>query len=254
MIRLYWYNNKPNFGDQLSPVLCQMLAGQDVEYSDDFELCDLVAIGSVLEHLSNSAFRGVVWGSGFISKDSDFDLQSHPSFRAVRGELTARRLSLGKEVVLGDPGLLAHLLAPNVRQSTELGIIPHFVDSKNKKISWIAANSDNVKLIDIQAGVDSVIKEVSGCRYIVASCLHGLILADALGIPNGWVELSDKVIGDGFKFRDYYSVYGIHDPRPIPLRWWDSARSIKRKIGSCRRPNVAILQKKLRDSFPYLNV
>ncbi|MGE0351569.1 polysaccharide pyruvyl transferase family protein [Hydrogenophaga sp.] len=254
MIRLYWYNKKPNFGDQLSPVLCRMLSGQDVEYTGNFELCDLVAIGSVLEHLSNSAFSGIVWGAGFIAKNSNFELKSRPSFRAVRGELTAKRLALGKEVVLGDPGLLAHILAPNVRQSTELGIIPHFVDNKNKKISWIAANRDNVKLIDIQAGIDFVIKEVSDCRYIVASCLHGLILADALGIPNAWVRLSDKVIGDGFKFRDYYSVYGIHDPKPIPLRWWDSAKSIKKKIGSCRRPNVVSLQQRLRESFPYLNV
>ena len=44
MIRLYWYNKKPNFGYQLSPVLCRMLSGQDVEYTGNFELCDLVGI------------------------------------------------------------------------------------------------------------------------------------------------------------------------------------------------------------------
>jgi hypothetical protein len=28
-----------------------------------------------------------------------------------------------------------------------------------------------------------------------------------LGIPNSWIELGGRVAGNGFKFRDYYSVY-----------------------------------------------
>lgn len=252
MVRLYWYNKKPNFGDELSPVICGMLSGQDIVYTDDFDTCDLVAIGSILEHVKVPAFKGNIWGTGFISEASVFGSGSRAVVRAVRGRLTAQKLGLGKHVVLGDPGLLADLLAPGGRQTTEVGIIPHFVDKESKKISWLAANRDNVKLIDIQAGVESVVKEVSDCRYIVASCLHGLILADALGIPNAWVQLSDKVIGGSFKFRDYYSVYGISDPRPIPLRWWDSAESIRKRIGSYRRPGLARLKEKLRDSFPYI--
>lgn len=252
MIKLYWYNKKPNFGDELSPVICGLLSGQSIEYENDFRSCDLVAIGSILEHIDTSVFRGSIWGAGFISNDSSLVSNLLADVRAVRGKLTAQKLGLAKSVVLGDPGLLACFLAPNVRQTTEVGIVPHFVDSQNKKISWIARNSDNIKLIDIQAGVESVIKEVSDCRFIIASCLHGLILADALGIPNSWVQLSDRVIGGSFKFSDYYSVYGIHEPKPMRLHWWDSARSIKRKVGVCARPNLTSLQRWLKESFPCL--
>lgn len=252
MIRLYWYKKKPNFGDELSPTICKMLSGQEVEYAENFESCDILAIGSILEHIKNPLFKGYIWGSGFISRDSAVEPLSNAVFKAVRGRLTAEKLSLGNNAILGDPGLLAHMLSTSTRQTTELGFIPHFVDNRNKKITWIASNSDNMKLIDIQAGIESVIKEVSDCRYIVASCLHGLILADSLGIPNAWMQLSDKVIGKGFKFMDYYSAYGIHNPTPISIHWWDSARSLKRKIGAWRRPGIANLQARLRESFPYL--
>lgn len=251
MIRLYWYNKKPNFGDELSPVICKMLSGQEIEYTESFESCDILAIGSILEHVKDSSFQGYVWGSGFISGASDVGPLSNAVFKAVRGRLTAEKLNLGGNVSVGDPGLLAHMLYPSNRQTTEIGLIPHFVDSQNKKLTWIAKNSDNIKIIDIQAGIFSVVKEVSDCRFIVASCLHGLILADALGIPNSWMQLSDKVIGKGFKFRDYYSVFGIHNPKPISVHWWDSAKSIKRKIGKWHRPGIGDLQKGLINSFPY---
>ena len=61
--------------------------------------------------------------------------------------------------------------------------------------------------IDIQAGVEKVVEEVVKCRRIISSSLHGIILADALGIENKWVY-SDFVLGGGFKFRDYAASLG----------------------------------------------
>ncbi len=41
---------------------------------------------------------------------------------------------------------------------------------------------------------------------MVSSSLHGLVFAEAFDIPNLWIELSDKVIGNGFEFHDWFSL------------------------------------------------
>ena len=46
--------------------------------------------------------------------------------------------------------------------------------------------------------------------------MHGLIAADSLGIPNQWFALSEQVIGNGYKFADYYSVFEIN-PKSIDV-------------------------------------
>ena len=53
-----------------------------------------------------------------------------------------------------------------------------------------------------------VIDEILKCNKIVSSSLHGIVLAEAYGIPAKWEKYSDDVLGNGFKFRDYLSGTG----------------------------------------------
>ena len=43
----------------------------------------------------------------------------------------------------------------------------------------------------------------------MSSAMHGLIAADAMGIPNVRLVLSDRILGGDYKFTDYYSAFGL---------------------------------------------
>ena len=70
-----------------------------------------------------------------------------------------------------------------------------------------------------------VVAEIGACRRIVTSSLHGMVVADAFGIPRR-VEISNvlrtETEGGDFKFRDY--SLAIHSPFVTgkmyePSRW-----------------------------------
>lgn len=118
---------------------------------------------------------------------------------------------LGKKIdcVLADAGLLAPLLINKQPKKYSLGIIPHYVDKKHPIISKIQNTVKNSVVIDVFAPVFDCLKLIAQCETVLSSSLHGCIISDAFGIPHKWFECSDKVIGSGFKFHDYYSSYDI---------------------------------------------
>lgn len=104
---------------------------------------------------------------------------------------------------------------PEVVKKYDIGIIPHIIDeesvreyfkdyskSSGKKIKIISLRCD-----DIKNDTERIIKEINSCSVTISSSLHGLITSHSYNIPSLWVEFSDKVIGDGFKFRDYFSAH-----------------------------------------------
>jgi pyruvyltransferase len=211
-----YYCESPNWGDALSPVLCSMLSGKPVKKMLWQHQHRNLAIGSIL---GNSSRWAEVWGSGFMWADEKL-AEAPQAVHAVRGPRSrAKLLEMGMECpeVYGDPALIfPGFFNPQVAKRYEVGIIPHYIDKDNP---WLDRyrHDTQVRIIDVECGIEEFVREVKSCELILSSSLHGLICADSYGVPCLWVELSDKVWGGSFKFIDYFESVGRGAPTPIRL-------------------------------------
>ncbi len=199
----FWYDEDNNWGDVFTPFLFAQF-GVELEWANDDRI-QLFATGSVLDRISRYYTQHIL-GSGLLYGHNRRDLRN-AQVHLLRGHRTLERCQLTGRPALGDPGLLASLFVqkpakPEIRH----GIIPHYVDREHAEVKKWSHREDTL-VIDIRAGVRNVLKQVAMCETIVSSSLHGLVIADSLGIPNHWVRLSDNVLGGEFKFVDYYSVF-----------------------------------------------
>ena len=193
MIKGYWYRGEGglNLGDALNPLLFRRLLGVTLEWAPPKE-AEVFGIGSNIEMIPGG-FTGVILGTGIASPHTRRNL-SRAHVLAVRGNLTAAVCGLGRPL-LADLGLLAaDLLEDWPAQDIPHGYIRHFADHRPTRGF----------AIDVIAGPEYVIRQAARCERITSSSLHGLILADSIGIPSRWApHHSTRMV----KFEDYASSF-----------------------------------------------
>lgn len=247
-LRLH-YCPERNFGDVLGKQLVESMSGRPAAFSKSIRGAELVAVGSVLyfghslyclkselpsayglRQLAKRLLLGEphvkVWGSGFMfPRAGELLLRlCNLDVRCVRGLLTRDALrergflAPGQKVAVGDPGLLfPFLLKEQVKCECEIGVVAHYkdVEAGRALVSALRKSGADAHFIDVtQPDALGVVREIGSCATILSSSLHGLIVADAFGIPNRHVCFSDLGISsDGFsaeaalfKFRDYFSA------------------------------------------------
>lgn len=214
-IKTFWYRNDVNFGDLITPCLLSHYGFTPV--FDQPMRAQIFATGSLLEILPDE-YAGIILGTGFIQETSRRDFL-HARILAVRGKLTRERLGLGCEkVALGDPGLLASALMPErEKKRFMVGIVPHYIDKNNVAVKRLAdLHRKDLSVINVQQQPMQVFREIDRCRCVISSSLHGLIVADSLGIPNAWLVASG-LKGGRFKYDDYYSALDVPAGEPVTL-------------------------------------
>ncbi|GIT91409.1 hypothetical protein JANAI62_18660 [Jannaschia pagri] len=226
-VKLFWWEepHPGNLGDIINPYIVEKLTGRPPKFAP--RGVGMCAIGSVIKWAKSGT---PVWGSG--SPHENDTLAPDAVYHAVRGPYT-RDLVLRNggtcPEVYGDAGwFLPILYRPDVKKTHKTGLILHFQHEEAP-----LDVSPDIRRIDIRRlGYDEIeafLDEMLSCERIVSTSLHGVIIAQAYGIPAclGTVTNAQQQIhGDGIKFKDYYASVGVMTPpKPVDLATFDKISS-----------------------------
>jgi pyruvyltransferase len=223
-VSLHYFDDEPNFGDLISPVIVDALLDDSVERVSEAEQ-KLSAVGSVITSLADGT---QVWGSGVMTKEMPSDKLK---FHAVRGPKTRKfLLECGYSEdqvpeIYGDPALLfPEVYTPKVLPWTRdmWVVIPHhscFLLSHRRNFWGNLTPQDfedwemfGYRVIFPNEPWQDVVDAIANAKGVISESLHGLILADAYGVPNvWWKENGDEGLAGhtgNFKFEDYFESVG----------------------------------------------
>lgn len=228
------FKNKENYGDLLSKYLVEKISGKVVKWVHPkkqhwykYNKINYVTIGSIIHHVSKDS---IVWGSGIIDNKQAI---AEADFRSVRGPQTRKfLLDLGYKCpeVYGDPAILMpKYYNPEVNKKHKLGIIPHYQDFKSV-LEWYENNPEIIVIDLMTLDVEDVTLKILSCQKTISSSLHGVIVSHAYGIPSIWVEFSNKIFGNGIKYKDYLESVGLDLYKPKLLKGTDSIEELESLI------------------------
>lgn len=264
MIPFYYSTYHRNFGDALNPYLWERIFNIKLKKSD-FAHAEAVGVGSLLQKCTASKYAVLkrfsghfkpalqVWSSGFIAAVPPGQVLTRKlEVKALRGhrsrQIIEQLTQTPCDCAVGDGGLLYPLLLDKIpAKKYPLGIIPHYRDQQLDCVKSLAAQFPGAVVIDVLDEPLEVLKQIAACERIFSSSLHGLIVADALDIPNRHVRFSGNVTGSEFKFGDYYSVFAPEYLLPSLTPAAAHAMTLEELSGDFRSklPQIKELQTKL---------
>ena len=180
----------------------------DNNYENNF----IALVGSIIQNIDNISIKNknisiTVLGCGLIKP---YIIKSNNIiYKGVRGPLTKELLNNNCEII-SDPGLLISKIYPliNVLNKKKIGYIIHSVD---REIFFKLFPEKKEDLIDNYTTYEVFIKKLSEYDTVISSSLHGIIFCHSYGIPVCSIKISDKIIGDNFKYIDYYHSIGNYN-------------------------------------------
>lgn len=228
-----------NFGDHLADIItARVLAIRGYHPVEEVPKARrLFTIGSVL-HFARSG--DTVWGSGINGKiPAERHVFRHLDVRAVRGPRTAnwlRERGIAVPEVYGDPALLLpHIFGKRFasRPMRKAVFVPNLND--------LTSMQSPIPVVSPLRGWNHVIAQILEAEFVLASSLHGLIIAEAYGVPARYVRLTEKEAL--FKYEDYVLGSGRES--------LEFARSIPEALEMGGMPAIRWDPEPLLAAFPY---
>ncbi len=198
LVNLLYYKHNAghgNFGDELSVFITSKLIN-----TLKYKLLtrtkgirrNIVCIGSYIHKARPGSY---IFGSGIRKPDVNINPYLYKTLKicAVRGPKSREYLvNMGVKVpeIFGDPALLLPIFYKAIiepRLCDKIGIIPHMTNYNMYYTKLSSLDTTKYELINPTDHWATVINKLASCKCIVSSSLHGLICADAYGVPNIWL-------------------------------------------------------------------
>lgn len=244
VITLEWWDATDNLGDSLAPIIFNwMLQRKRINNKDVKSTRHLMTVGSLL---GASNFDAIVWGSGLMNAKNTVGLVKYSKYikydiRAVRGPITREMLiQIGYDCpsVYGDPAILMPLIynPKNIEKCYTCSVILHHLSSIEENSNY---NFINIKTTDYK----KFINEIISSKLVISSSLHGIILAEAYGVPA--IFLNVGVSDQSAKYLDWYYSTGRYNVKMI------QSLQDSENISPMELPDLSQMQSSLLESFPY---
>ncbi|MGQ3385077.1 polysaccharide pyruvyl transferase family protein [Glutamicibacter sp. TV12E] len=212
---IYWWDGLANFGDSVGPLLVSEILGvKPLNARQRLRAGNtLFSVGSITTSIDRD--NVTVWGSGLLAPLSDRQIMNLRRRKdidvlAVRGRYTQLELEakLGWTVpsVFGDPALLLPKYFPVPRRdpsdSKSISVVLHWEHAK-----YLDTAEENINFINVGDDARLVVEQIASSSVCISSSLHGIIVAQAYGIPWIWLQVSDhKLHSSNFKFDDFFTT------------------------------------------------
>jgi hypothetical protein len=265
-VPLSWVRSTPevpfsNLGDQLSATVIAAITRAPADHVHfNSRRSRLLGIGSIGHHQRAGVVH--VWGSGFGAKlpNTAGKLEPFSGFpeitykvHALRGPVSRSiltRIGVQSPRIFGDPAwFVSRILPHRPKPRHELGVVLHLAElaepspqaqPKKQILRYRGGAEDGVRLISTYhepswAGFQQKIQEILECKRIVSRSLHGMIIAEAFGIPCAFIAnnsfdahripVNADVTYLDARFADAYAGFGCDDilsygmPRTSPTAW-----------------------------------
>ncbi len=227
-----WWDGRANFGDLIGPWLVETMTGKPI-INARFAVTEsavLSTVGSIIHMITHD--RTDVWGSGLMYPPTPRQIKRLGRLRdvrvhAVRGKKTRESLiqALGWDVpeVFGDPALLLpRYLQPEDgphtagtgAETAAISVVPHYKHAAK----FMGKMTAHTRLVDVHDDLRNVVSSIATSRACLSTSLHGIIIAQAYGVPWRWLKMEGHELqGGDFKFEDFFSTLTSEDVSSIEL-------------------------------------
>jgi len=250
-LRAAYFTRIPNVGDRVAPLVLEAISGRPARRVSDLRRPHILSVGSLMAWATPAS---QIWGTGVIDPEGGTGRARKGNVHALRGPLSHRALGRAgialAEVPFGDPGFLAPALLGIERPGApthRVGLVCHYLDRDHPILRQMMQEPDVLDL-DVRGPPEPFLARMASCAVVVSTSLHGLVFAEALGLPNLWVKAGDKLIGGEFKFADWFATTARPQARPHLLAPGDSAAALAARA-ELRESRID--REALRAAFPF---